>query len=94
MTGRVKSSKAGLWAVTRLLEPTRSSGKVFGVVTGLVGQKTDSCFEIGQTYGSTSDTMIKSGPTNSSNSDSLTETGRTESSKPDTMAGSAQDESS
>ncbi len=39
MTGRVKSSRAGLWAVTRLLECTGSSGKVSGVVTGLVGAK-------------------------------------------------------
>ncbi len=39
MTGRVKSSRAGLWAVTRLPECTGSSGKVSGVVTGLVGAK-------------------------------------------------------
>ncbi len=42
MPGRVKSSTAGPWAVTRLLEPKGSSGMVSGVVTGLVRQKTDS----------------------------------------------------
>ncbi len=42
MTDRFKSSTAGPWAVTSLLEPPASSGKVSGVVTGLVGQKTDS----------------------------------------------------
>ncbi len=65
MTERVKSSTAGLWAVTGLLEPRESSGKVSGVVTGLMGQKTDSKIEMGQTNGSTSDTMLKSGPTDS-----------------------------
>lgn len=30
MTETVNCSKVGLWAVTRLLEPTGSSGKVFG----------------------------------------------------------------
>ncbi len=38
MTDRVKNSTAGPWAVTRLLEPPASSGKVSGVVT-VVGQK-------------------------------------------------------
>ncbi len=37
------SSTAGPWAVTSLLEPTGSLGKVSGVVTGQVGKKkTDS----------------------------------------------------
>ncbi len=65
MTERVKSSTAGLWAVTGLLEPRESLGKVSGVVTGLVGQNTDSQIEMGQTNGSTSDTLASSGHSDS-----------------------------
>ncbi len=59
MTGRVKSSKVGLWAVTRPLEPTGSSDKVSGVVTGLLGQITGSWIETGHIDGSKSDSLTE-----------------------------------